>query len=143
MKKQSLFLAFSLMGLVVSSCAVAPLKPGAQNVVVTETAPTTCQNLGHISAFDTNGSSVSFTSHRRMQEYQLNILKNKTVELGGNVLAITAHETTYADKHDKEPDMLDTHLMQGYAYSCSPGQLQSISPSDAKSDLTAKEATEH
>jgi hypothetical protein len=144
MKKQSLFLLSGCFGLMLSSCATTPLKPGAENVIVTDSThmPTSCKKLGQVSAFDTNGSSVAFTSHERMQEYQLNSLKNKTVDLGGNVIVITAHETTYSDKHDKEPDALDTHLMQGNAYACSASELTLIAPSVNHSDLTHKEAAE-
>lgn len=144
MKKQSLLL-LSCVGLLVSSCATTPLKPGAEKVVVTDAAhaPTSCKSLGLVSAFDTNGSSVTFTSHERMQEYQLNTLKNKTFDMGGNVIAITAHETTYSDKHDPEPDALDTHLMQGNAYACSAAGLAQVVPTDARSDLTSKEAAEN
>lgn len=144
MKKQSLFLLSGCIGLMLSSCATTPLKPGAENIIVTDASntPTSCKKLGQVSAFDTNGSSVTFTSHERMQEYQLNMLKNKTLDLGGNVLVITAHETTYTDKHDAEPDALDTHLMQGNAYACSATALASIVPSNAQSDLTPKETKE-
>lgn len=131
MKKQSLTLIFSCAGLLLSSCAITPLKPGAEKVVVTDGAhiPSSCENLGRISTFDTNGSSVTFTSHERLQAYQSGILKNKTVDLGGNVLVILDHETTYTEDHD-----VDTHLLEGNAYACSAATLQKIVP-ETTSDI--------
>jgi hypothetical protein len=133
MKKQSLKLIFSCVGglLLVSGCAVTKLEPGAEKVVITDSAhaPSSCKNLGRISTFDTNGSSVTFTSHERLQKYQTGILKNKTVNLGGNVLVILDHETTYTEDHD-----VDTHLLEGNAYACSAATLQKIVP-ETTSDI--------
>lgn len=145
MKKQSLPFLFCCVGLALSSCAVTHLKPGAENVFVTDGAhaPTDCKELGQVIAYDTNGSSVTYTSHERLQKYQLDTLRNKTVGLGGNVLSITNDQTTYADSHDKEPDLVDTHLMQGNVYRCSAAALKHIVTTDKPdSDLTPREEAE-
>jgi hypothetical protein len=143
MKKS--FLLLGATGLLLSSCAVTHLEPGAENVIVTdkEHAPTSCKNLGQVSAFDTNGSSVTYTSHERLQKYQVNMLRNKTVDLGGNVLSIIDHETTYVDKHESDPDLVDTHFIQGTVYACSSAQLKNVvAYPGTSSDLTPKEDAE-
>ncbi len=136
MKKQS-FLMFACIGLLLSSCAVTKLEPGAEKVVVTDSAhlPSGCKKLGQVSAFDTNGTTVTYTSHERLQQYQTTILRNKTFDLGGNVLVITNHQTTYTNKHD---NTIDTHLMEGNAYYCSSGLLNEVTP-EAHSDIKSAE----
>ena len=125
MKKQSLTLILGCVGLLLSSCAVTKLEAGAENVVVTDKThmPSSCKALGNIFVNDTNGTSVTYTSHERLQKYQTGILKNKTFDLGGNVLVITSHETTYTEDHD-----VDTHILRGSAYSCTETTLQKIVP---------------
>ena len=128
MKTQSLTLIFGCVSLLLSSCAETKLEPGAENIVVTGSAhtPTGCKALGKVSTFDTNGSSVTYTSHERMQTYQGGILKNKTLDMGGNVLVITDHETTYTEDHD-----VDTHLLEGEVYACSAAELAKVVPLSA------------
>jgi outer membrane biogenesis lipoprotein LolB len=125
MKKQSLVLLLGSAGLLLSSCAVTHLKPGAEKIVVTDKShiASSCKDLGNVTAYDTNGSSVTYTSHERLQQYQVGILKNKTLALNGNVLVITGHQTTYTEDND-----VDTHLLTGRAYSCSATTLQTIVP---------------
>lgn len=145
MKKKVLAaLAVSLLmssaGLMLSSCStVEPLASNAQNVVVSNGKNLAqCKKVGHVAAVDINGVSVAYTSHADLQKSQMNILKNKTAQLGGNVLVITEHDTTYVNADQNAP--VDVHAMEGDAYSCLSKPLEhSVTPNQA-SDLTVEES---
>lgn len=115
MKKHFLTLAFGTIGFFLASCTVlTPLKPGAENVVITETADLPkCKALGPVVLTDVNGTSVGYTSHQHLEEEAANVVRNKTIQLGGNVVVITKHETTRT--YDNQ---VNTHHVEGEAYSC-------------------------
>lgn len=141
MKKPSITLIFGCIGTVfplfLSSCTIIPpLKPGAENVMVTDGSHLPqCKELGHLSVQDTNGTSIAYTSHEHIQKLQTNELINKTYDLGGNVLVITKHDTTYT----ADEKIVDTHRMEGDAYLCPEKNLVKAMLPKPSSDVTAIE----
>lgn len=140
-------LAFSVSWLIgnaglLSSCStVEPLQTEAHNVVVADGKNLAqCKQLGHVEAVDTNGVSVAYSSHADLQKSQINILKNRTVQLGGNVLVVTEHNTSYVHGDTNAP--VDVHRMEGDAYSCPSKQLAHLASPTQVSDLTAEEGKE-
>lgn len=108
------------------------LKPGAEKVMIADGSHLPqCKELGHVKTFDTNGTTVAYTSHENIQEIQTNHLINKTFELGGNVLVITKHVTTYDTSKHKT---VNRHEMQGDAYYCSETKLMKPMEHKAISD---------
>lgn len=107
-----------LLGLLsLSSCAVTSLKPGAEKVVLLNNSDLSqCKKISHIYTSDTNGSTITYTSHERLEKSQVNVLKNQTAKLGGNALIITKHEATYIS--NGKDTQVNTHRMEGDAYSC-------------------------
>lgn len=135
MKHSTLCVILGSLGAVLSGCSpVTPLTPEAENVMIADGSHLPqCRDLGHITTYDTNGSSVAYTSHELLQENQTNQLKNKTAHLGGNVLVITKHSTTYVSS--KEGALVDTHSMEGDAYFCPNKKLEKPMPEKAASDI--------
>lgn len=118
---------------------VEPLEPGADSVMVADGSHLPqCKVLGHLVASDTNGDSMAYTSHAILEENELNILKNQTFRLGGNVLVVTKHVATYYDTRTKNASV-DEHRTEGDAYYCSAKQLLKPMHPKALSDQTAQE----
>ena len=117
---------------------VEPLDKGAENVMIADGSHLPqCKILGHIAASDINGDSMAYTSHKVIEENEVNLLKNQTFHLGGNVLVITRHEVTY-DKHDKS-STVDAHRTEGDVYYCSEKDLLHPMSRKALSDQTTEE----
>jgi hypothetical protein len=137
------------LSLLLSGCAsFVALKPGAEKVIfTTSTLPQTCRLLGQVSSGDKNGVSTNYISHANLQAIEINTLKNKAVSLGANVVVLTHHQTTYAERGLPEdvPKFLrntpkymrvDVHLLVGKAYICPSKVLTTLRniDSDAISD---------
>lgn len=138
MKQQSIKLIFGCLSLFLVSCVHTHLEPGAENVIIADGSHLPdCKALGHIYTFDTNGSTVAYTSHQNLQTNQMNILKNKTFNLGGNVLVITKHQTTYISKSKNA--LVDTHRIEGDAYFCPQRLLTKPMDPKAISDVKGTE----
>ncbi len=136
-KPIALAITSGCIALFLSSCStVTPLEPGAANVMIADGSGAhlpKCKDLGHVSAFDTNGTTNAYTSHEQLQEDQTNRLRNQTYNLGGNVLVVTKHATTYTST--KKGASVDTHEMEGDAYFCHAKILQKPLPPKAISDV--------
>lgn len=78
--------------------------------------PAHCKLIDKVSAFDTNGSTQSYQSHQHLVTDELNILRNKSAELGANTLVVTTHQQTY--QGNPKNDFVDQHWMAGHAYKC-------------------------
>ncbi|HAT7073421.1 DUF4156 domain-containing protein [Legionella pneumophila] len=78
--------------------------------------PAHCKLVDKVSAFDTNGSTQSYQSHQHLVTDELNILRNKSADLGANTLVVTTHQQTY--EGNLKNDFVDQHWMAGYAYRC-------------------------
>lgn len=117
-KKTSHYLLITLLvGL--SSCSknVELTSEGAQiKVVKSGQINRSCQYLDTISAYDVNGVSQSYQSHEHLYQDELNILKNKSAQLGANTLMITQHQSTFTGNPKNQ--MVDQHGLVGKAYRC-------------------------
>lgn len=78
--------------------------------------PAHCKLVDKVSAFDTNGSTQSYQSHQHLVTDELNILRNKSAELGANTLVVTTHQQTY--QGNPKNDFVDQYWMAGHAYKC-------------------------
>lgn len=120
MKQHHYLLALGAIGISLSSCTeITPLKAGAEDVVITSTTNLPqCKALGAVHVNDVNGNTIEYTSHKNLDKEAANVLRNKAFKLGGNVVVITAHETTYTRQHQ-----VDSHEVDGEAYSCPKDNL--------------------
>lgn len=134
-------IALAFTGLL-AGCSTVALKPGAETVkVINVPAPKSCQFLGGVVNEDVNGATQSYTSHEHLQIDQLNTLKNKALALGANVIVLTDHQTTYAqrnalrEKYQGAPTItvVDTHRMAGEAYHCNSQVIDRLQSQDANS----------
>lgn len=125
-----------------AGCSTVALKPGAETIkVINAPAPKSCQFLGKVANEDVNGATQSYTSHEHLQIDQLTTLKNKAFTLGANVIVLTDHQTTYAqrnalrEKYQGAPKLsvVDTHRMEGLAYHCDSPVFEKLSSQDADS----------
>lgn len=136
--------AFTLF---VTSCtSVTPLHTAGEKVLTTTvTPPATCHLLKTVTLKANNGVDMPYRSHEEIQTDQSNQLKNTTANLGGNVLVIRDHETSYASvaltqnkvktaKGDSKTEnaLVDSHEMTGDAYLCDSKALTVVSQSQAK-----------
>ncbi|WP_419419438.1 DUF4156 domain-containing protein [Legionella sp. D16C41] len=96
----------------------AALLPEAHLVTVAQsrTAIKQCKNLGKIMASDVNGVSQAYQSHEHLYQDEVNILKNKTAQLGGNTVVIISDKATY--NGNPKTHLVDTHTLEGIAYQC-------------------------
>lgn len=134
MKKYLITTLVLLTSGLLASCTVTPLETGAQNVMLAQAASEPqCEKLGSVLTMDTNGSTVAYTSHKKLQTSQENVLKNKAFDMGGNVLVITKHETTYANT--KKGMRVNTHRMAGDVYLCKSLSLEKPEDVSMVSDL--------
>ncbi len=120
MKRYFNLLALGAVGLSLSSCSeITPLKTGAENVVITSTSNLPhCKALGAVHVNDVNGNTIEYTSHKNLDQEAANVLRNDTHKLGGNVVVITEHDTTYTRENQ-----VDSHEVDGEAYLCPEGNL--------------------
>lgn len=120
MKQHFFILALSAIGLSISSCSeITPLKTGAENVVITNTANLPqCKSLGPVHVNDVNGNTIEYTSHKNLDQEAANTLRNDALKRGGNVVVITEHNTTYSRENQ-----VDTHDVDGEVYLCPKNDL--------------------
>ena len=106
--------------LIASGCSnTMQLSPDGEKVRVLQSSkklPVHCKLVDKVSAFDTNGSTQSYQSHQHLVTDELNILRNKSAELGANTLVVTTHKQTY--QGNPKNDFVDQHWMAGQAYKC-------------------------
>ena len=117
--KRIVYGALPVILLALVSCSNnAALLPEAQQVTVAQSraAIKHCKNLGKIMASDVNGVSQAYQSHEHLYQDEVNMLKNKTAELGGNTLLITKDKATYTG--NPQTHSVDTHSLEGMAYEC-------------------------
>ncbi|QLH42415.1 MAG: DUF4156 domain-containing protein [Coxiellaceae bacterium] len=102
--------------------------------MTTQTAPKSCSYVGQVSAYDVNGSTQMYTSHKNLQADQINVMKNQALKLGANVIVVGVHQTTYMKRREGTL-LVDTHNMSGNAYVCPANALNRITESNL-SDMT-------
>lgn len=113
-----------MVALLLTSCTVAPMLPGAEKVLVTSAPiPKNCRDIGRVTADDTNGVTQSYTSHEHLMEDESNNLKDQAFAIGANTVQITQHETTYIQNSSKKPKVtlpqsVNQHQLTGEAYFC-------------------------
>jgi len=129
----SLGVAVSLSSLLISCASVVPLQPGAENVkVAVGSVPKGCQFRGDVG---TKNRDIYGSSHRLIQESQLNVLKNQAAKLDANAVFITKHRTKYEDQYivstGESVSELHSHEMDGKAYQCSSSALNKLLMQDS------------
>jgi hypothetical protein len=109
-----------LAAIAASGCSSnMPLSLEGEKITVLQSSkqmPVHCKLLDKVSAFDNNGSTQSYQSHKHLVIDELNILRNKSAELGADTLVVTKHQQTY--QGDPKNDFVDQHWMTGNAYKC-------------------------
>lgn len=120
MKQHFYILALGAIGLSLFSCSeITPLKTGAKDVVITSTSSLPhCKALGNVKVNDVNGNTIDYTSHKNLDQEAANSLRNDALKLGGNVVVITGHDTTYSSENQ-----VDSHEVDGKVYSCPTNEL--------------------
>lgn len=84
MKK--IIMSVALLSLV--GCAAAPLKPGASKVRFAQSEPKGCEYLGEATGNQGNFFTGGWTSNENLETGARNELKNKAIEMGGNVVVV-------------------------------------------------------
>lgn len=125
------------------------LQPNAVGVKIVNQMPATgCHAIKHLAVSVKNGADTAYRSHEAIQQDQLNQLKNVTAQLGGNVLLLDTHHTTYQQvsltttrgtntqlNTPKADDALvDHHAMAGDAYACDAAALAEMTQDAQYSD---------
>lgn len=84
------FMIISSMSLTVllAGCAAMELKPGAEKVRFMQTEPKGCKYVGEATGNQGNFFTGAYTSNENLETGARNALKNKAVELGGNVVVL-------------------------------------------------------
>ena len=86
MKRTILILVATLMLL---GCSAISLKPGAEKVLITDTKPADgCKFLGEVVGNQGNFFTGRYTSNENLEIGAQNNLKNKAMEMGGNVIVL-------------------------------------------------------
>ena len=112
-KVKSCFCQALLMVIMLSSgCAIAPLVPGADAVVISSKKPAHCKYIGPVWSFERNGVSQSYNSKEHLRQDVLNRLKNKAVEMGADTVVVTKTKVTY------DSNRVDLYEVKGSAYRC-------------------------
>lgn len=83
---KNIIVCLSLLGLM--GCAAAELKPGAERVRFMQAEPKGCKYLGEATGNQGNFFTGAYTSNENLETGARNTLKNKAVELGGNVVVL-------------------------------------------------------
>ncbi len=104
-----------LIVLAVMSCTI-PLKPGAEVVQLVYTKPVkgNCRFIGQTSASDGGMVSGDFMSDAKIHRNTSNLMKNKAVEMGGNIVYIQQQ----FNKNEKLTKTLTNQTMLGFVYYC-------------------------
>lgn len=84
MKK--IILSATLLSLI--GCAATQLKPGAEKVRFMQSEPKGCKYLGEATGNQGNFFTGGWTSNENLETGARNELKNKVVEMGGNVVVV-------------------------------------------------------
>jgi hypothetical protein len=130
----SALLAVTIAG-TVTGCASIPLDPGAESVkVISGSVPKSCKVLGAVNSQDTNGATVSVTSHENLMQMQLNSIRNQANKLGANLVLLTKHQTTYGynsvdygpTNNEHTSNNVNTHEMNGQAYRCNSKSMNKL-----------------
>lgn len=103
-----------MMMLVLSSCAITKIMPGAEQVRVINTEPKDCIFLGEVIGGETNGNSVD------KAQGALNDLKNKAYKMGGTVVVLlnaNANSVNVSGANGMVSSSTDVVLM-GAVYKC-------------------------
>lgn len=85
MNKMLLFLAGSLL---LAGCASTELKPGAEKIRFMQAEPKGCKYLGEATGNQGNFFTGAYTSNANLETGARNDLKNKAVDMGGNVIVM-------------------------------------------------------
>lgn len=81
----------SLAALSLAGCAAAQLKPGAEKVRFMQSEPKGCKYVGEATGNQGNALTGGWTSNENLETGARNVLKNKAVDMGGNVVVILTH----------------------------------------------------
>lgn len=74
--------------LLLAGCAAQSLKPGAEKVRFMQSEPKGCKYLGEATGNQGNFFTGGWTSNENLETGARNTLKNKAVEMGGNVIVM-------------------------------------------------------
>lgn len=98
MKKMNRILYSILVLLIVSGCSAQAVRPEAQSVEIVNESPDKikCKFIGEVVGSQGNWVTGDFTSNENLIVGARNELRNKTYELGGNVLYVQHLKNTNA-----------------------------------------------
>jgi hypothetical protein len=111
-------------------CAVVPLTPGAEKVIVTrQPQPKSCKFLGSVVGQQGGAFSGPWTSNRNLAQGALNDTRNQALELGGNYVTletdragVTGSGSSYEGTggyYSEQTDVTKT----GNVYICPPEEI--------------------
>lgn len=101
----------------ISGCTYAPSKPRIESVVVLEKSPpNTCQFIKQISVYDVNGSTIMYSSDKKIDSNQMRELQKEALALGANYIYLIQKQKTY--KTRLMGTFLDRQRMTGNTYRC-------------------------
>lgn len=103
--------------LVLAACAAAPLKPGAEKVRFMQQEPKGCRYLGEATGNQGNFFTGKYTSNADLETGARNELKNKALDLGGNVVVMLTNRAGQTGEH-QGASMQTNVALTGTVYRC-------------------------
>jgi hypothetical protein len=112
-------IALSQLALVVvmAGCAAERLKPGAERIRMMQQEPKGCNYLGEATGNQGNFITGKYTSNESLETGARNTLKNKALDMGGNVLVLLTSRAGQTGEHKGESQQTNVTLT-GTVFNC-------------------------
>jgi hypothetical protein len=112
--------------LLLSGCAAQPLTPGAEKIRIMQTEPKGCKYVGEATGNQGNFFTGGWTSNENLETGARNTLKNKAMEMGGNVIVMLtnrAGQTGQANAWGGGSSQQTNAVITGTVFNCPPAVL--------------------
>lgn len=127
MKKITLLMLFSVIGLIACVHTNPRLEPGADRVIlVTHLPECGCRKIDCISSTVINGVTMSYSSRAQLAQRAVNELRSQAAQEGANVVLITKNQAIYRVWPGFRK--IDTYTLAGTAYQCGGYALDRLEP---------------
>lgn len=110
----------ALAVIVLAGCQATALKPGAEKVRFMQTEPKGCKYVGEATGNQGNFFTGAYTSNANLETGARNEMKNKALDLGGNVIVMMtsrAGQTGSGDQYGSHSQQTNV-TMTGTIFNC-------------------------
>lgn len=114
--------------LLLAGCAAQELKPGAEKVRFTQSEPKGCKYLGEATGNQGNSFTGGWTSNENLETGARNTLKNKAVDMGGNIVVLLTNRAGQTGSYGQYggSSQQTNVALTGTVFNCPPSVLNKL-----------------